>query len=352
MLMTQNTTRQPRIAAIGLDESQIESIAPMCATLRSASTLSEYLKRYNWTETDLTIFLGDQAVTTTVRGNVLAIGVPHFTWTGHSGPDPFNQGKLTVVGNTEREVRVSSDCPESFEELAGELARELRRASDPPTVLRLNRFPDEGTSALVETTSGWPVAILSAYSKNPESDSGWVASALALPKHASLPEWLRTFLEVLHELDPGRVPHAPPRSSSPADWYTPQERNLASRIAAITDEIERLDTERERFKGDLAAAAREADAGIRRCIWSEGDELVDAIGQVLDELGFDVRDMDAETRQGEQRREDLRLSLDDPAGWKAIAEVKGYSKGTRTSDARQIREQRESYIRDNGNPPT
>ena len=58
--------------------------------------------------------------------------------------------------------------------------------------------------------------------------------------------------------------------------------------------------------------------------------------------------MDAELKE-EAKREDLRLTLEDRPGWEAIVEVKGYKKGTRTKDARQINEtpsplrRRESY---------
>ena len=38
-------------------------------------------------------------------------------------------------------------------------------------------------------------------------------------------------------------------------------------------------------------------------------------------------------------------------GWEAIAEVKGYPRGTKTSDSRQIREQRERYRDDEGRFP-
>ena len=64
-----------------------------------------------------------------------------------------------------------------------------------------------------------------------------------------------------------------------------------------------------------------------------------------------LRDMDAEKLRGEPKREDLRLTLPSRSGWEAIAEVKGYSNGTRTSDTRQIREHRDHYITQQGRPP-
>ena len=95
----------------------------------------------------------------------------------------------------------------------------------------------------------------------------------------------------------------------------------------------------------------EADAGIRRCIWADGDDLVVAVGDILKSLGFVVCHMDAEQEQGKPKREDLRLTLADCPGWEAIAEVKGYTKGTRTNDSRQIREYRERYIKEKKSSP-
>ena len=59
-----------------------------------------------------------------------------------------------------------------------------------------------------------------------------------------------------------------------------------------------------------------------------------------------MRHMDAGLQQGEPKREDLRLTLADRPEWEAIAEVKGYTKSTRTNDARQIRDHRDRYIRE------
>ena len=38
------TIRRPRVAAIGLDGSQIASIAPLCGELREADSLTHYLQ--------------------------------------------------------------------------------------------------------------------------------------------------------------------------------------------------------------------------------------------------------------------------------------------------------------------
>ena len=339
--MIQNMAKRPRVAAIGLDESQIESIAALCGTLRLSDSLEEYLKNYNWTETDITI-LGNHPFLdpVDVRGNVITIDSWKVNWRGHSSSHQF-EWPLWTHNNTEREMRVSKACPERYEHLAAELARQLDRA-EAPTPVFTKQFPED--HILVETTSGWPVALRCVLTNNAKVSESEVAIALALPKEASLSAWFRAFLADIHELDRARVPQAPPRLENPSDWYTPDERVLAKRIAEISDKIERLEAEREQIESDLDAASKEADAGIRRCIWADGDDLVSAVGNILEELGFVVSHMDAEQEQGKPKREDLRLTLADRPGWEAIAEVKGYTKGSRTNDTRQIHEYRKRYI--------
>lgn len=342
--MTQNTTKRPRVAAIGLDESQIESIAPLCGTLRPADSLEEYLKNYDWTETDITI-LGDGLGPVTVKGNVLTIGASYVTWQG-GFLDHFEGPHIKTQDNTEREMRVPDDCLEKYRYLAAELARRLSNAEDPPltVVSQIFLFAQMfQENALVKTTSGGPVALRSVV------EASFIV--LALPREVSLSAWFRAFLADIHELDPARVPQAPPRLGNPSDWYTPEEHALAKRTAEITDEVEQLKAERERIQVELADASEEAYAGIRQCIWADGDDLVAAVGDILDKLGFVVRYMDAERQQSEPKREDLRLTLVDCTGWEAIAEVKGYTKGTRTNDARQIREHRERYIGEKKSSP-
>ena len=61
--------------------------------------------------------------------------------------------------------------------------------------------------------------------------------------------------------------------------------------------------------------------------------------------------MDEKLREGELKREDLRLTHEGLPGWQAIVEVKGYTRGAKTNDARQIREHRDHYIAEVGQPP-
>ena len=344
--MAQNRIKRPRVAAIRIGESQIQSIAPLCGTLRTAGSLEEYSENYNWIETDITILGDGHPIPVIVGGNVLAIE-PRDVLLGHGSLS--HAPRLRMEFNTEREMRVPECCPPRYAHLAAELARQLGRAESPPEVFRPNNFLKGSVSALVETTSGRQVAQRCVFPH--QSPEGSASLVLVLPKEASLSGWFRAFLADIHEFDPAKVPQTPPRLGNPADWYTPEERRLAKRIAEIEKEVDQLKAEGEQIVGDLVVASANADAGIRKCIWADGEDLVMAVGRILTDLGFDVGYMDAEQEEGKPKREDLRLALADRTGWEAIVEIKGYTRGTKTNDARQIREHRERYIGENGTPP-
>ena len=122
-------------------------------------------------------------------------------------------------------------------------------------------------------------------------------------------------------------------------------------LGRLSANLNVLSAERDRLQIGLAAEGERADRGIRRALWTDGDDLVSAAEEILNGLCFRVRNMDKELKQGEPRREDLRLTLPGSPGWEGIVEVKGYADGVKTNDARQIREHRDRYIKEEGHPP-
>ena len=94
-----------------------------------------------------------------------------------------------------------------------------------------------------------------------------------------------------------------------------------------------------------------ADKKERRIVWADGDDLVSATSEILTSFGFNVEDVDATRGPNDPKREDLRLTLDDRPGWEAIVEVKGYKKGTKANDNRQIRQHRDTYTNEQGRLP-
>ena len=252
--------------------------------------------------------------------------------------------------NTERELTVSPACPDYYKSLAVELSGVLAQEGDPPSIFSSSR---DDRVVLIETTSGKAIALRSKLpDRSSASGTGMSAPvALLLPKACDLSAWFRAFLFDLHESDPGRIPQAPPRLSQPSDWYTPQERSLARNISQLESKIERLRSEQLQLQSELATETEKADRDIRQTLWASGDDLTLGVQNMLEELGFSVLNMDEEIKDGDPKREDLRLTLGGQHGWEGMVEVKGYTSGTRTNDARQIREHRDKYIQEQGCPP-
>lgn len=339
------TTRRPRVAAIGLDGLQAASIKPLCGELREANTLEEYLERYSWIETD--VMVSSRPMVGVQSGvSLMTVGPNSFLWTDiFENPlgSRTRHSMSAKTDNTERELTVPSGCPALYKPLADELSKQLASAPEPPAVFATSR---QAKTALITTTSGYPVAlrlVLPALPKEANAKSS-KAIALILPGASNLVAWFRALLCELHEVDPSRVPQEPPRLSQPSDWYTPEERVLATRKSNVESEVQRLNNELNELQAELADEGQRANNGIRRALWADGDELVGAVGEIFSDLGFKVRDMDAELVRGEPKREDLRLTLPSMANWQAIVEVKGYPSGTKTNDARQIREHRDRYV--------
>ena len=345
--------KQPRVAAIGLNDFQKESIAHLCGDLRSAYSLTEYLQSYSWTETDVVVASDMNLVRVDRRVNLLTFGTCSFIWSDYH---PIMGGQTshradTRTDNTERELTIPSSCPALYRSLAAELSRTLGQSDTPPPTIRSSR---QDRTSLIETTSGHPVALRFLLPVRSEESAGSVSRpvSLLLPEVPNLAAWFRAFMADIHDSDPDRVPHAPPRLSQPSDWYTAEERALANQITEIDSELERLKNERFRLQVELAAAGEKADSGIRRILCSDGDELVAAAKDVLSGLGFEVRDMDEELEKDEPKREDLRLTITGNPNWEAVVEVKGYPNGTKTNDGQQIRTHRDRYIKEKGRYPS
>ena len=236
--------KRPRVAAIGVSSSQLESIAPLCGTLRLADSVSEYLQGHSWSETDVVVSDVRARRTFASSVNLVTLGPGTFSWSDSYGSrtvsypnrSPRQHHARTGTPSTEREVNVPADCLGHYRSLANDLCRHLSRAEHPPHVMNTSR---KNRTTLIETTSGHSVAlrlVLPSRSTDADCDPSRPI-ALLLPEVPNLAVWFRAFLCDVHKSDPERVPNAPPRLVQPSAWYTPREQELADQISHSSDLI-------------------------------------------------------------------------------------------------------------------
>ena len=362
-------TSRPRVAAIGLNEDQMGSIRPLCGTLRTADSVGEYVKEFNWSETDIVIGVD---LTDEIGENVHVVAITPRSWTYYRGTRRAqNSGRHGIISqstqvsltidtngnNTERELSVSKGCPGSYEELAHDLVKRLRISGEPPETLSFWVPAGKEEEHLIETTSGHPVAVRCTRFHQPlrkevlgKAQEGGQKPhfvVLALPQVPNLSDWFRAFLTDIHQIDTARVPYAPPRLLRTRRLvHTRGRPSLAQQLTDARSQITRLEADIEQLKADLKSETKTADAGIRRVLWAHGDDLVEGVGELLTQCGFRVEYMDAQLERRDALCEDLRLTAADRPGWEAIAEVKAYVRGAQGGDTRQIREQRDNYARE------
>lgn len=350
-------TKRPRVAAVGLDESQLEALRPYCGDLRPAQTVDAYLQRYHWSETDIVVASRpyqieiDAGVHLMTTGPV-SLGVSRQA--GDRSAPVFREFVGTDGRNRERELTINPGCPPMYRDPTERLSKELSVAEPPPT-LTVSGAGELLQQPLVATTSGSPVALRLQWA---ERDWGGTASTLAvdtialfLPEVSDLSQWFWAFLSDISDFAPDRVPEPPSRLGDLSAWYTPEESALAARVSEIERAIERLRDEHAQLQGEQVRARNVADATVRRAIWMDGEELVEAVSEILEEIGFTVEEMDRRKQPTQAKHEDLRLAFAERPGWEAIVEIKGYARGVKTNHAQQVRMHRDHYCDENGRTP-
>ncbi|MYB21698.1 MAG: hypothetical protein F4Y29_04100 [Chloroflexi bacterium] len=350
---------RPRVAAIGLDESELAEIRPFCGDLRPAQSVDDYLnhQRFSWSETDIVVASGLEWDEIDPGVHLLTIGpmsIGVMQWSGDR-PGPQWQEYVRVdTQNREREVAVAFAGRGMYRGPAEQVAKQLGEAPEPPPTVTVTDAGELLQQPNVETSRKHPVALRLQWADRVWGGEGGPTVdvvALHLPSGASLSPWFRAFLTDISEFDPKRVPEPPSLLSDSYYWYTPEEDAIAGAISEIERERERLERERQRLVEDLARVGSQAEATVRRTIREDGDQLVDAVGEMLEEMGFAVERMDEAKQTHEAKHEDLRLTLAAQPEWEAIVEVKGYTKGIRANDARQVGMHRERYILETGRKP-
>jgi hypothetical protein len=139
-------------------------------------------------------------------------------------------------------------------------------------------------------------------------------------------------------------------------WQTIEEQSGVAELDALRgmreQVLERLQTDEAALEAKQRKLATAADSGVRLLLTAQGDELVRAVQQCLEELGFAVEYMDDVWKEG-GRREDLRIRLPADPEWIAIAEIRGYKNGAALNDiGRLLVRHRTRYLQEKGALPS
>lgn len=183
--------------------------------------------------------------------------------------------------------------------------------------------------------------------------NGLEAECWLLPSWVANPRgWVRAAWRAWHEAYPARIP-APPDWSDSETWHTPEEANIAAKVREVLDEKRRLLADlaerADTLAKDFVKAREAAEAGPRRVLSAQGDDLVTAVQAVLEDLGFEVQNMDLTRVEGD-RREDLRVR--DANDYEAIVEVRGYKGGAQSNDLLRIGRFEALYALETGHLPS
>jgi hypothetical protein len=180
------------------------------------------------------------------------------------------------------------------------------------------------------------------------------SEAWLLPHDAGdLVPWLSAAIGEWHKLNAGRFPAAPNWTIS-TDWMTQEERQAHERLQAIRREraevLADLDGREHKARAALVAAQKQAEVGSRRLLTADSEELVAAVHDALSELGFTVEERDR--ARPDEKLEDLHIKDPDEPEWLALAEVKGFSKGAKTSGITQFLRFERRFMAETGREPS
>ena len=209
---------------------------------------------------------------------------------------------------------------------------------DPPMITRF-----------LETSDGLPIA--GSIMRSEAASQVW-----CLPAYVGDPSpWVVTACRYWNKYAPDVFPVRRDWRAAP-EWATGSEENLRELIADLDMRQAQanlaMDNERISLDDQLNAVSIAADANARRLLTEQGRPLVEAVMSGLQSLGFAVEDMDPEWGS-DPKREDLRVTDRADAGWAAIVEVRGYTRGAALNDLVRLHGRfRTLYNLATGNFPT
>lgn len=340
---------RPRVVAVGLgrEHPSAEVVERYSGTVRYFEEDSEI----RWASWDAMVTIGYQRSAPEHVG-VLQIGGEPIGWRTSTPSSPAYRSSRYVrrVNHVGDELVVPDDLPQDLGDLVKKHLLPRIADADPAhyryrlTPHRAEDDPD-GYKSLLHDLDGYALAAL----YRPPAGAREV---LFLPEFvADIGPWLLWLFKRWAAELPDVFP-SEPEWTSDQKWMTHREIEAVDALAHQRAAFERvIDEQREaivRAETEVQTVREEADASVRLLLTGTGDELADVVQQTLELFGFQVINVDEARPENDPKREDLRAS---DGTWTALCEVKGYTKGAKSSDLMKISQYATLYVKEIGNLP-
>lgn len=332
----------PQVLFQGFDESEpaYQAMAALVPSARIVTTAER--DRLRLAEWDVLVSKG-AAVEVPLHMHVLALGCVDVG-TAKTTNDVRPTVAVSYRGSQVSEILFVDDhLPDACRRLVlGDLVPWLRSVAERPfltgpngTTLWSTLGPTSEAVAFVRDADHNLVA--GAFPRARGNGSGWCWALPYVPDHPE--QWLAAALADWHEKTPKRVPLLPGWQSR-TTWRTADEAAAVARQEEFEAERARvvagLDERDLALRADVAAATTRAEAGARRLLTAQGDDLVAVVTETLATFGFDVENVDDTVGDQGPKVEDLRISDPDDPAWTNITEVRGYTGGAKVSDLQRL----------------
>jgi hypothetical protein len=152
---------------------------------------------------------------------------------------------------------------------------------------------------------------------------------------SSLVDWVRAAFDRWRTADPDAFPVTAEWRRADR-WSSPDELAARGTLAEFDAEEARRRHEADEKRRELSEKVDEAEntgEEWRALLSDTGDDLVRAVQDAFELIGFNVIDSDALPENKGKKREDLRVEHD---GWTALVEVKGYTGAAKSNDLQQL----------------
>jgi hypothetical protein len=359
---------RPRVALLGkFEASDIEAFKNMFPTIWQADTMNELSHLVDVREIDLLVVASD--VTNIDSDWPEQTHVICFSYHNHQLPGPIPRSFLSLSNQAETEGFFLPDVP---------LPLSRRREADYQSLTSIRGWPRlelefergymgryelekedrekatgiyNGGAIICEHHTKIPLAV---YFLREATNLGvaWLPSI-----NTNQAAWVALLVAQWAQSNKDAFPNFGNWMNLP-EWMVPEEVRILSKIQTLEEKkqesIVKINKQIDELSAEFAVMKANANKGLRRLITAQGQELVDEVAKVLQDIGFNVTCVDQLVDEGEPKKEDLRLVHSDKGGkqWNAIVEVRGYSRSAgMTKDLLRLARFADLYRQETGQAP-